>query len=101
MSDFIHYKAVDMDNVEEEEEEEEDEKNQGSDSFIDDETFFTDQITPNYRLVKNSIENFEESSYSSCINVSVGYEEAMDLSDSKFSFKNNIICIQRDICLSR
>ena len=75
MAEFIEHEA--MDNLEEQEEEDE-EDNQDS-NFIDDNTIFEDQIAYNYRLVKDSVFNFEESSYATAINVTIGLEEAMAL----------------------
>ena len=66
MAHFINCEAIDIDK-----EEQEQEKKQNQDSSFIDNTYFEDQIASNYRLVKDSIENFQESSYSSCINVSV------------------------------
>ena len=83
MAQFLIDQAVDIDNTEEEEDQEEEEEQNEESNFIDDDSFFEDQMASNYRLVKDSFENFEESSYSSSVNVTIGPEEAMALTDSE------------------
>ena len=79
MSEFIDYEAMDAHstNSEEDEEEQEDQENNQGSSFIDDNSVFSDQIASNYRLVKDSVFNFEESAYATAANVTMSYEEAM------------------------
>ena len=89
MAEFIDHEAMDIDNLQEEEEEEEEENIQES-NFIDDNTVFEDQIASNYRLVKDSVFNFEESAYATAVNVTIGPEEAMALSDSEDEYEGDI-----------
>ena len=80
IAEFIDLEAIDIDNLEEQEE---DEENNQDGNFIDDNTIFEDQIAYNYRLVKDSVFNFEESGHATAINVTIGPEEAMALVHSE------------------
>ena len=90
MSEFIEHEAVDI-NLEKDEENQQERESDERSSFIDDTSFFDYQIASNYRLVKDSVFNFEGSGYSTAINVTIGPEGAMTLNRSEdFEFEDDI-----------
>ena len=81
----MEHEAIDIDsiNLEKDEKDQQEAESDGGSSFIDDTSFFDDQIASNYRLVKDSVFNFEDSAYPTAINVTIGPEEAMTLNRSQ------------------